>query len=629
MTSRHFKDHIREHRIFVSRAIIAFLFVLVLTGCLVARFYYLQVIQHDTYTTLSDRNRVQLLSLPPPRGLIFDRNGELLADNRPSFSLTLVKERVPDMAATVEQLREILDLTDEEVERFYKRQQQRQRPYQPVAIKLRLSEEEIARFSINRHRFPGVEVEAEAIRYYPMGETMAHVLGYVGRINEAELKVLDPVNYSGTNYTGKLGIEKVYEEILHGKVGYQKVETNARGRVLRVLERIPPETGKNISLHIDSRLQKMTENALAGYRAAAVVIDVKTGGILAMVSTPSYDPNLFVTGIDQATYEALRDSPDIPLYNRAIRGRYPPASTIKPFVGLAGLNSDKTTWSHSVWDPGYYQIGGQGRRYRDWKRWGHGWVDLHYSIVQSCDVYFYDLAYRMGPDPMADMLSKFGFGRVVAHDALGARAGILPSREWKQAALRQPWYPGDSLNISIGQGYMLSTPLQLATATAVLANRGKWVTPRLIMEIEGQELPPIETPPDIVLNNPQDWDRMFKAMRDVMHSTKGTGRSAGKDAPYEIAGKTGTAQVVGIAQNEEWDASKVQERHQDHALFIGFAPVEEPRIAVAVVVENGIGGGSTAAPIARKIFDAYLLDQYEEPASEESSTKNAVTAAGR
>jgi len=624
VTSRHFKDHIREHRIFINRALIAFAFVLFLSGCLVARFYYLQVIQHDTYATLSDRNRVQLLSLPPPRGLIFDRNGELLADNRPSFSLTLVRERVPDMAATLEQLQGILDLTDEEVDRFYKRLQQRRRPYQPVALKLRLSEEEIARFSINRHRFPGVEVEAEAIRFYPMANTMAHVLGYVGRINEAELKVLDPVNYSGTNYTGKLGIEKVYEEVLHGKVGYQKVETNARGRVLRVLERIPPEAGRNISLHIDSRLQKVTERVLEGYRAAVVAIDVKTGGILAMVSTPSYDPNLFVTGIDQASYEALRDSPDIPLYNRAIRGRYPPASTIKPFVALAGLNADKTSWQHKVWDPGYYQIGGQGRRYRDWKRWGHGWVDLHHSIVQSCDVYFYDLAYRMGPDPMAEMLDKFGFGKVVAHDALGARVGILPSREWKQGALRQPWYPGDSLNTSIGQGYMLSTPLQLATATAVLANRGKWVTPRFIKEIEGQELPPIETPPDIVLENPQDWDRMFMAMRDVMHSSQGTGRASGRNASYEIAGKTGTAQVIGIAQNEEWDASQVEERHQDHALFIGFAPMEDPQIALAVVVENGIGGSTTAAPIARKIFDAHLLEQYEEPA-EEPDPKQAVT----
>ena len=608
-----FKDHIREHRLFIQRALLAFLLVLVMVGCLVARLYYLQVVQHEVYTTLSDKNRVQLLSLPPPRGLIYDSNGVLLADNRPSFSLTLVKERVPDMEQTVAALRDILALTDEEVERFHKRLRQRLRPYEPVAIKLRLTEAEIARYSINRHRLPGVEVEAEAVRYYPLADSLAHVLGYVGRINEAELKMLDPVAYAGTNYTGKLGIEKFYEDVLHGTVGYQKVETDARGRVLRVLERIPPAAGKNIRLHIDSRLQHAAEKAVEGYRAAIVAIDVKTGGILAMVSTPSYDPNLFVTGIDQKSYSALRDSPDIPLFNRALRGRYPPASTIKPFVGLAGLQAGKTTWQSSVWDPGYYQIGGTGRKYRDWKRWGHGRVDLHYSIVQSCDIFFYDLAYRMGPDSLSEMLAQFGFGELVAYDTFDARQGILPSREWKRAALRQPWYPGDSVNVGIGQGYMLATPLQLATATAVLANKGKWIAPRLLKEIDGQPLPEIPNPPDIKLDNPENWDLMFAAMRDVMHSSDGTGKGSARNAAYQFAGKTGTAQVIGIKQNESWDASQVQERHLDHGLFVGFAPLDDPQIAVGVVIENGNGGSRTAAPVARMLFDAYLLGQYDIP----------------
>lgn len=613
MTSPDIKDHVREQRIFVQRAVLAFLFILVLTGCLIARMYYLQVVKHDLYQTLSDRNRMQVLSLPPPRGLIFDRNGVLLADNQPSFSLTLVRERVPDLEATLERLRGILDLSDEEIERFRQRLTQRRRPYESVAVKLRLSEEEIARYSVNRHLLPGIEVEAEAVRYYPLGATMAHVIGYVGRINEAELKMLDPVNYSGTHYTGKLGIEKFYEDILHGKVGYQNVETNARGRVLRVLERTPPVAGKNLTLHIDSRLQRTAEEAVAGFRAGIVAIDVKTGGILAMVSTPSFDPNLFVTGIDHKTYAALRDSPDIPLFNRALRGRYPPASTVKPFIGLAGLQAGKTTWSHTIWDPGYYQLSEQGRRYRDWKRWGHGRINLHDSIVQSCDTYFYDLAFKLGPDPMAEMLRSFGFGEVLAYDTFDARPGILPSREWKQAALRQPWYPGDSLNAGIGQGYMLSTPLQLATATAVLANRGKWIRPRLIKEIEGEPLPEIDAPPDVVLDNPEDWDRMFAAMRDVVHGARGSARSSGRGAAYQFAGKTGTAQVIGIKQDEDWDPNKVDPRFWDHALFVGFAPLDDPQIAVGIVVENGGGGSSTAAPVARILFDAYLLGQYEVP----------------
>ncbi len=612
--ARTLKDPQKEKQLFTNRAIVAGIFVVVLAAALFARLYHLQVVEYAVYQTLSDKNRMQLQSIAPTRGLIYDSRGVLMADNRPVYSVTLVKERAPkDIDGLLQELGQIIALSDEDIEGFRQRLDERRKPYESVAIKVKLNEEEIARLSVDRHRFPGVEVEAELVRHYPMSETMAHLLGYVARINEEELKKVNAANYSGTNYIGKLGVEKFYEDILHGTVGYQNVETNARGRVLRVLERLDPVPGADIVLHVDSRLQKAGEEALAGRRGAVVAIEPETGGVIALVSTPSFNPNLFVTGIDAKSYSELRDSPDIPLFNRAIRGGYPPGSTIKPIVGLAGLDTGTVTRTTKIWDPGFYRIRGNKRLYRDWKRWGHGEVDLFDSITQSCDVYFYDLAFKMGVDNMHQYLGKFGFGTVNVADIKEARGGILPSRAWKRAKKRLPWFPGDSLNMGIGQGFMLATPMQLATATAVLANRGKWVRPRLVKHItdENGDSLPLNIPPppeDIKVKNPDDWNYVISAMEEVMHGKRGTARASGRDSVYRFAGKTGTAQVVGIKQGEEYDADALDERHRDHALFIGFAPSVNPKIAVAVIVENGGGGSTTAAPVARKMFDAWLLD---------------------
>lgn len=616
--ARALKDPQKEKELFTNRAIVAAVFVLLLAAALVFRLYHLQVVNHSLYQTMSDKNRMQLKSISPTRGLIYDTQGDLLADNRPVFSVTMVKERLAQsVESLLVDLGEIIELTEEDIESFQLRLKSVRKPYESVAIKVKLTEEEIARLSVDRYRFPGVEVEAELVRHYPQADSMAHVLGYVARISEAELKAVDPTNYSGTNYIGKLGVEKFYEDILHGRVGYQTVETNARGRVLRVLERVDPEPGSNLILHIDSRLQQVGEKAMAGRRGAVVAIEPSTGGILAMVSTPSFNPNLFVTGIDYKSYSELRDSPDIPLYNRAIRGSYPPGSTIKPMVGLAGLDTGIATRTSSVWDPGFYKIRGNKRLYRDWKRWGHGEVDLTKAIAESCDVYFYDLAFKMGVDKMHEYLDRFGLGINAVADIAEASEGILPSREWKKEKKRLPWFPGDSLNMGIGQGFMLSTPMQLATAAAMLANRGKWVRPRLVKEIVDPDgvahEPDIEPPPnDIKLKNESDWDFVINGMEEVMHGAHGTARGSGKDARYRMAGKTGTAQVVGIKQGEKYDASALHERHWDHGLFIGFAPADAPKIAVAVIVENGGGGSTAAAPVGRLMFDAWLLELHPE-----------------
>lgn len=609
MASSEIKDHFRERRIFQARAILAGFVVLLLAGILVGRYAYLQIAEHEVYQTLSDRNRMQLQSVVPTRGLIKDRQGRLLAENQPTFTLNIVRERVEDLPATLEALREVIAIDDEDLQSFQERLKQRRRPYESVPLRAKLTEEEIARFSVERFRFPGVEVEADLVRHYPYGELLSHVVGYVGRISERELQMVDGPNYQGTQYFGKLGVERHYEDALHGRTGFQTVEVDARGRVLRVLEKIAPVPGEDLTLYLDVDLQRTAAEALGERRGAVVVIEVATGGILALVSTPGFDPNLFVTGIDAASYKALNESPDIPLFNRALRGQYPPGSTIKQFVALAGLDTGVITTTTQVWDPGFYQIKNEGRRYRDWKRQGHGWMNVHDAIVQSCDVFFYDMGIKAGVDVLHDYLARFGLGRVVAYDIDEAKAGVLPSRDWKRATRKEPWYPGDSINMSIGQGYMLTTPLQLATATLVFARRGDWILPRLLRQKNGAPIEEPEAPEDIVVRYPSAWDELFRSMEDVMHSKKGTARTSGADAAYRIAGKTGTAQVVGIPQGERYDASKLNERHWDHGLFVGFAPAEAPEIALAVIVENGGGGSTAAAPVARKVFDAWLAPE--------------------
>mgnify|MGYP001171387365 FL=1 len=624
-----FKDTVAERRLFQRRALVMLVLVMLALGGLLARMYQLQIVEHEIYTTLSDKNRVQVQSVPPPRGLVYDRNNLLLAENRPVFSLTLVPERVGSMDETLARLTEILSISDEDIERFQRRLNEPRRPFQEIPLSYDLNEEEIARMAVHRHRFPGVEVKAELVRYYPHSELTAHALGYVGRINRNELQRIDPVNYAGTNYIGKSGVERFYEKVLHGKVGYQHVETNARGRILRVLERENPVPGEDLQLHLDLRLQRKAHELLEGRRGAIIAIEPATGGILALASVPGFDANKFVTGISVKDYRDLSESIDKPLFNRALRGQYPPGSTIKPMMAVAALDSGVTTRERTIWDPGYFQLKESGRRYRDWKRTGHGWVDLMDSVAESCDVYFYQIGVEMGVDVMYDYLSRFGFGEDATLDVAGALSGLLPSRDWKRAVRSEPWYPGDSVNMSIGQGFFLATPLQLATATALIANRGEWVEPRLLKDIRGdrpvEEFLPASTHKPLDLKNPDDWEYVVDTMEEVMHGTRGTARGAARGASYRMAGKTGTAQVFSLGEDEEYDAEEIRERLRDHALFVGFAPTDDPKIAVAIIVENGGGGSSVAAPVARGLFDAWLE---EFPAAEAAQVVGQAETGG-
>ena len=602
------KDHERDARLVRKRVVVGAVAIVLLVCVLIARLYFLQVIQYEYHSTLSENNRVHVQPIPPTRGLIFDRNGVIIADNRPSFSLTMTRERAgAEWRGLLDVIVEVLELSPDDRKLFEKRMRQGRRPFEPVPILFELSEEQIARIAVNQFRLPGVEVVAQLVRHYPLGEHFAHSVGYVGRINEAELKVLDPINYSGTHHIGKTGIERFYEAELHGQVGYEEVETNARGRVSRVLKRTDPLPGKDIRLTLDVQLQKAAEAALAGRRGAVVAIDPSNGDVLAMVSQPSFNPNLFVTGIGFKAYAELRDSIDRPLFNRVLRGLYPPGSTIKPAVAVAGLDSGVVTGASRVFDPGFYQLPNYEHKYRNWNRTGDGWVNMEMAIMRSNDTYFYDLAHKLGVDRLGKYLGQFGIGQKVSLDMFEESAGLMPSREWKRARYRQAWYPGETLILGIGQGYMQTTPLQLAQVTALLANQGKWYRPHLAKEIGG--VAPIDPnpPADIRLHDPRSWQQASNGMQQVMHGARGTARKVGDTALYRIAGKSGTAQVVAIKQGEKYDRSKVQERHRDHALFIGFAPADKPQIAVAVMVENGESGSGVAAPVVKQVLDAWLL----------------------
>ena len=603
------KDHEKDARLVRGRVVVGAIVVVTLICVLLARLYYLQVVQYDYHSTLSENNRVHVQPIPPTRGLIFDRNGVVIADNRPSFSLSMTRERSGDWQQVLDVIVEVLQLAPEDRALFEKRMKQGRRPFEPVPILFELNEEQIARIAVNQFRLPGVEVVAQLVRHYPQGAHFAHSVGYMGRINEKELKTLDPVNYSGTHHIGKTGIERFYEAELHGQVGYEEVETNARGRVLRVLKRTDPIPGKDIVLSLDIKLQEAAEEALAGRRGAVVALNPMTGEVLAMVSQPSFDPNLFVTGISFKAYAELRDSIDRPLFNRILRGLYPPGSTIKPAVAIAGLDSGVITGSSRVYDPGYYQLPNYDHKYRNWNRSGDGYVDLDTAIMRSNDTYFYDLAHKLGIDRLSSYMNQFGIGRKVSLDMFEESAGLMPSREWKRATRRQAWFPGETLILGIGQGYMQSTPLQLAQATALIASKGKWIRPHLAKTIEG--VPPVDPDPvpDIVLRDPSNWAKVNHGMQQVVHGARGTARVAGVGAQYLIAGKSGTAQVVAIKQGEKYDRSKVQERHRDHALFVGFAPANNPQITVSVMIENGEAGSRVASPVVRKVMDAWLLGE--------------------
>jgi penicillin-binding protein 2 len=492
----------------------------------------------------------------------------------------------------------------------------RKQSFQSIPVRFNLSDEEVARFAVNRHRFPGVEITARLGRHYPLNDNAVHALGYVGRINEEELRAVDPHNYNGTSHIGKLGIEKFYENELHGKVGYQHVEINAQGRVLRVLSEQPPVRGTDLILTLDANLQRAAEQALGNSTGAVIAMDPNTGETLALASMPVYDPNLFVNGISSLAYKNLRNDPDRPLFNRALTGQYPPGSTIKPLIALAGLNYGVTWAEKTITANGYYKLPNDNRRYRDWKRGGHGEVDLAKSITQSCDVYFYDLSYKLGIDRMHDFLTLFGLGKRNGLDSTGESSGLIPSREWKKRSRGQPWFPGETIITGIGQGYMLTTPLQLATATSTLATRGKRTVPRLLRAKKNPGFEHFEPYPTLQLDPVQIeqnefWDQVVSPMIDVAHKINGTAYKIGRDAKYRIAGKTGTAQVFGLKQNERYDADTLDRKLHDHALFIAFAPAEDPKISVAVVVENGGSGGKVAAPVARKVMDYYLTGEVQ------------------
>ncbi len=606
------KDHGAEKRIVNIRVWVAIGFMLLLVMGLISRLFYLQVVRYNELATQSDENRVLLQAVPPIRGLIYDTNGSLLAMNRSSHILSIVRERTENVEALLSSLEDIVSLSENELNRFRQRIKRR-RPFESVPLKFNLTDEEIARISVNQFRLHGVEINAELIRSYPEGATFAHSVGYVGRINDRDLKRLDPLLYSGTYTVGKIGIERSYEGVLLGKPGYQEVETNARGRVLRVLKKVNPESGQDLQLYLDTNLQKRAVQAINGRRGALVAMDPKTGGVLAMVSNPSFDPNLFVTGIDTKTFNGLNTNIDRPLYNRASLGEYPPASTVKPMMGLALLANNLVKPEDRVFDRGWFQFPGSEHRFRNWKRSGHGWVNLQRAIIVSNDTYFYNQASKLGVDKLHEFVSQFGMGRRTGIDILEERPGLLPSREWKRGAYGKPWYPGETVIAIIGQGYMLATPLQLAESTAIIANRGKHIQPRLVKgdfpDVQGENWGG-----DIFLGktdqeNEKSWDLIISAMEDVVSSPRGTANwRIGRGLKYRMAGKTGTAQVVSIAQGEEYDAEKLKEFERDHSLFIAFAPVEDPQIAIAVILENSKG----ASNVARKVMDTYLLPRLKQ-----------------
>lgn len=617
------KDNLLESFLIQRRLIIASIIVLLLLSTLVVRLYQLQVVEFRHFATLSTSNRVRIQAIPPNRGLIYDRNGVVMADNLPTYRLELVSEQIDDLDKTLQSLRQLIPISQRQVKR-YRSAASRRRPFEPVPLKLNLSDEEVATIAVNLHQLNGVEINARPSRYYPLGAHAVHVLGYVGRMDEQDLNSVDAANYSGTSFIGKLGIEKYYEQQLHGKVGFQRVEINASGRTIRILEQSPPIQGDDLHLTIDARLQLLAEDLFKDESGALVAVDPSNGEILALVSMPSFDPNLFVHGISSKDYSQLRDAPNRPLFNRALAGQYPTGSTSKPFLGLAGLEYGVTSSNRKVFCPGYFQLPGDDHKYRDWKKIGHGQVNFDTAIVQSCDVYFYDLAFKLGIDRMSEFMQQFGFGSLTDIDSTGEQPGIMPSRKWKRENRGLPWFPGETLITGIGQGAMLATPLQLASATGALALQGSRYKPHLVHSIRQQEYP-ITQPVEIELATHYpiqkllNWQNTVNSMEHVISNIRGTAHRISRGLQYKMAGKTGTAQVFGIAQDEEYEEDKIHKKLRDHALFIAFAPVEKPRIAVAVIVENGGHGSSVAAPIAREVIDAYLLDENPSDATQENS----------
>lgn len=615
LASRDFlKNPKLEERYFRARVyVVAFLVVcsIVVLG---ARLFHLQIVSNEHYTTLSQDNRVRVVPIPPTRGLIYDRNFKLMADNKSSYQIEITPVQVDDIQKVVGQLGEYIELEEHHLRKFFD-DVKRKQSFESIPLKLNLNENEVAKFSVNRHRFPGVEITARANRFYPFAGRNTHALGYVGRINAEEVKKVDKQKYSGTTHIGKLGVEKYYEELLHGEVGYQHIEINAQGRKLRVLEKVPSTPGADLVLSIDSRLQKVAQDSLGDRNGSVVAMDPATGEVLVFVSTPTFDPNHFVNGISSKQYSLLRDDNDRPLFNRALKGQYPPGSTIKPMMALAGLHYGDTWAGETMYAGPHYILPGHKRKYRDWKKGGHGKVDMYKAITQSCDVYFYTLATKMGITKISDFLVQFNLGSRTELDTVGEAKGLMPSVQWKKAVYGQPWYPGETVITGIGQGYMLMTPLQLAVSTSALAMRGQGVRPRFLRATRRQgqveELASAMAMPTVNVESDLYWDQVISAMVDVAHKPNGTAFKIGKDAKYKIAGKTGTAQVFGLDEDEEYEAENLAKKLHDHGLFVAFAPADDPKIAIAVIVENGGGGSKSAAPVARKVMDYFLLSKEE------------------
>lgn len=612
------KDHWREQRLFEQRVLAAAVVIAALTLALVARLFVLQVVRHEHYAALSQGNRVRVEPIPAARGLILDRNGELIASNQPAYQLEMVPEEVPDLEATFDGLVALGLLRREDLDEL-RRTIRSRRSFDSVPIRLRMSEEDVARFAVHRFEFPGVDIRARQTRWYPHGELAVHALGYVGAISEQDLQRIDRAAYAGTTLIGKIGIESAYEDQLHGTNGFREVLVNAQGRAVerqgtleRDLRTLPPVPGDDLVLALDLELQRVAEAALGDNRGAVVAIDPNNGDVLALASRPAFDPNLFGRGLTRAEYEALQSDIDRPMFNRALRGVYPPGSTIKPVMALAGLVHGVLRPEKQEYCRGFFMLPGSRHRYRDWKT--HGVVDLRQAIAQSCDVYFYDLADELGVDRISAFMKLFGFGEPTGIDIGGEKAGLLPSREWKKRAFSNPqdqvWFPGETVIFGIGQGYLLATPLQLAHMTATIAARGKSYKPRLVIGLRDPEsgairhIAPVPNE-ELKIATPEQWQTIIDGMIAVTNG--GTATRSAIGAPYKIAGKTGTAQVFTVAQTERYDESRIDERLRDHAWFVAFAPADAPRIAVAVLVENGRSGSGTAAPIARKVLDAWLL----------------------
>ncbi|WP_416380287.1 MULTISPECIES: penicillin-binding protein 2 [unclassified Gilliamella] len=617
------RDHSAETNLFLRRALFAFIVIILLLLVLLVNLADLQIANYGYYSTKSNNNRIEIIPIPPSRGMIYDRNGTPLAINNITYQLNIIPDKIKNLNEQFNQLKTIVDLTDEDIENFQK-ERRNYKAHRPVPLKDNLTQQQIARFVVDQHRFPYVSIVGIQHRYYPYEASLTHIIGYISKINGQDKQRLEDENkssnYVATFNIGKMGIEKYYEDVLHGIPGYEKVEVNSRGRIVRQLNQHPPQAGEDIYLSINLKLQRYIEQLLAGRKAAVVAIDPNNGEILALVSSPTYDSNPFVGGISNDKYKALLNDPNKPLYNRALLGSYPPASTVKPYIAIAALSEGVVTSKSVVNDPGWWQLPGTERRYRDWLKWGHGRVDVLRAIEESVDTYFYQVAYDMGIDRLKAWMTKFGFGERTGIDISSneeSRA-VMPSREWKIQRHKKSWLQGDTIPVGIGQGYWTATPIQMAKALTILINNGKTYTPHFLLYkksdiLNSNEQQPIINPDKYLENNslsdvnPSYWALAKEGMYRVMFGSRGTARKIYADAKYQAAGKSGTAQVYGLKVDEVYNAHKVPEHLRDHALFVAYAPYDKPKIALAIVLENGGGGSSNGGAVARKILDFYLL----------------------